>query len=474
MKISISIIIPVYNVEKYLADCLDSVVNQIIPFDEIIVVNDGSTDKSGKICFYYKVKNPEIILIEQENAGLSEARNVGLKKATGDYIVFLDSDDKVSPDMCKVLKETIEKNVELDVVYYASEIIKDIPIAISDDEYSRNNEIADNILNGFDSLKILFPAYYQMSACMAAYRKNFLNDCDIMFIKGILYEDRFFSLRVITEAEKVIYITYKLYIRRFRADSIVTSSGSKRKIEDVIFGHKAEWDYIKENEKWQNNKKITQYYILSGSFMALQNDVGAYNYEEERKTYIISFLNQWISYFDIYIMSINELTFLMYVLDEAENNSQILPLLNGFDSESDFKRYVNVVKKLLVEKCKDKLEALPLQQNMCIGVYGLGKHTECMLKLYNTYVGEIKSELYFIVSKEINPKQYGGNEIRVVDHLCRNTDYIIISSKMYQTEMCRKLDLVKFDRDKVITLYGANDAVDFVIISKLLLKNINC
>ena len=77
MNISISIIIPVYNVEKYLSECLNSVINQTMPFDEIIIVNDGSTDASSELCHTYKSKVPQINLLEQENMGLSAARNVG-------------------------------------------------------------------------------------------------------------------------------------------------------------------------------------------------------------------------------------------------------------------------------------------------------------------------------------------------------------------------------------------------------------
>ena len=320
MNISISIIIPVYNVEKYLSECLNSVINQTMPFDEIIIVNDGSTDASSELCHTYKSKVPQIKLLEQENMGLSAARNVGLEIATGDYIVFLDSDDMVSGDMCETIKSVLKSHGSLDVIYYASDIIKQISIVFSEEGYSRNKEKSGEVMKGFDSLKKLFPEDYQMSACMAAYKRSFLIENKISFIKGILYEDRFFSLRVITEAEDVIYITDKLYIRRFRADSIITSPASRKKIVDIIFGHKIEWNYIKSHKKWKDDKALTQYYVLCSMYMALQNDVGSLNDTKERREYISAFWDFWNTDFNIQIMSINELCLLLYILRKIKED----------------------------------------------------------------------------------------------------------------------------------------------------------
>jgi len=468
MRPSVSIIIPVYNVEKYLTECLDSVLNQTIPFDEIIIVNDGSTDSSEEICLSYKLKNPELVLIKQKNAGLSVARNTGLEIAKGDYIVFLDSDDLISSKMCETIKLVLEKNGFLDVVYYAADFIKEIPIAFPEDGYGRNSEMAGVVLNGFHSLRKLFPEYYQMSVCMSAYRNMFLKNNNIRFIKDILYEDRFFSLRVITEAEAVIYVTDKLYVRRFRADSIVTSPSARKKIEDVIYGHKAEWNYISNNLKWQNCKALTQYYVLCGSYMAFQNNVSSLNEAEERKTYVLTFLNRWLSYFDIHIMTINELTFLVYLLKKIEKDKNMLSMIRDFETENDLYQYESNVKGLLINKCREKLANLPLKDKVRVGIYGIGQHTKCMLNLYQDMLGKIESDLYFIVSQNAGRMEQNVRKIKHIEDLYPDTAYIIVSSKIYQTEMCKKLDQVRFDSKKVVVLYGANDAVDFAIIHEVL------
>lgn len=459
MDISVSIIIPVYNVERYLADCLNSVIKQTVSFDEIILVNDGSTDTSKEICNNYKLRFPEIKFLEQKNMGLSAARNAGLEVAGSDYIVFLDSDDMISSRMCEIIKSVLKNNNFLDVIYYAADIIKEIPIAFSEEGYSRNKEISGRVINGFDSLKNLFPEDYQMSACMAAYRRGFLEKNAICFIKGILYEDRIFSLQVISEAKDVIYITDKLYIRRFRTNSIITSPASRKKIEDIIYGHKIEWTYIRGHKKWQCNRALTQYYALCSSYMALQDDVGSLDEVDERKKYILAFWNFWNNYFDIVIMSLNELALLLYFLKKAKKN------LIMFDSFSEF---YDKIKDFLITKSKEKLNILPFKTSVRIGIYGIGQHTKCMLDLYRMLVGEIKSNLYFIVSQRIDKEDYEGKEIRQIEDLYQDTAYIVVSSKIYQKEICKKLEALSFDSNKIITLYNANDAVDFVIISRVL------
>lgn len=120
----ISIIVPVYNVENYVSKCIESIINQTYKDVEIIIVNDGSTDKSGDICDYYSKKDARIILIHQENQGLSMARNNALDIASGDYIGFVDSDDWIAPDMYGTLyNNAIEHDADISMCnfYYVSE-----------------------------------------------------------------------------------------------------------------------------------------------------------------------------------------------------------------------------------------------------------------------------------------------------------------------------------------------------------------
>ena len=439
MENRISVIIPVYNVRKYIEKCLDSILNQTVPFDEIIVVNDGSTDGSEIVCRKYQSAHPGIILIEQKNLGLSEARNRGMKRATGDYIVFVDSDDWVSDCMCETIKSIVADR-DLDVVYYAAQIVKETPVKISSEAYARDEETSGIVMNGFDSLIKLFPSYYQMSVCMAAYKRVFLKEHGIDFIKDILYEDRFFSLRVVTEAEMVVYITDHLYIRRFRPSSIVTSPASRKKIRDVIYGHLREWQYIRGSENWIKEKSLTQYYVLCGAVMAHQNDVSSENTQAESGEYLTAFFKEWMDYFEIDIMGENELCEL---LQER-------------------------IRELLEKKYKEKLGRLPFREKKQIALYGAGKHTDCLLWLYQYLIGVIVSEIDLIVSttKVTNPNN--AYVVRCLDEITDQWDIYILSSGVYQEEMYQNLRAKSIPEEKIYRLYDKNDAVDCVMVYEAL------
>lgn len=111
----ISIIVPVYNVEEYLPKCLDSIINQTYKNLEIIVVNDGSTDNSGKICDEYGERDYRIMVIHKANRGVSSSRNIGIKNASGEYILFVDSDDEIEKDYVNVMARAVT-NSDCDLV----------------------------------------------------------------------------------------------------------------------------------------------------------------------------------------------------------------------------------------------------------------------------------------------------------------------------------------------------------------------
>lgn len=200
----ISIIIPVYNAEKYLTRCLDSVINQTYKKLEIIVVDDGSTDDSKKILEEYEKKDSRMVIIHKKNGGQSSARNVGLKYANGDYIGFVDSDDYIVDNMYEFLKDMIEQ-------HHAD-------IAMCD--YTRNKNKLDKGWNEKiveylgEDINMLFyrlkgeKSFY--SVWNRLYTKNLLQG--INFIEGKTTEDVLFTYDVYKKASKVVYSPLKKYM----------------------------------------------------------------------------------------------------------------------------------------------------------------------------------------------------------------------------------------------------------------------
>ena len=121
-NVEVSIVVPIYNVEKYLQRCLESLINQTFSNIEIIALNNGSTDKSLDILKYYAYQDKRLLVINNENIGVSKARNIGIKKAKGKYIVFVDSDDWIDANMIEALHEAIiDNNCDLAICTYVRE-----------------------------------------------------------------------------------------------------------------------------------------------------------------------------------------------------------------------------------------------------------------------------------------------------------------------------------------------------------------
>lgn len=224
--IKVSVIIPVYNTEKYLRECLDSVVQQTLEEIEIICVNDGSPDNSREILKAYAESDERIRVIEQNNAGLSAARNTGLAAAKGAFIYFLDSDDRIDPHALEILYgEASLKN--LDILYFnGSTFYDDKKLEHQNQKfknrYERNFELQD-ILTGKQLYKRMQSAHaYNPSVAIQFFSKAFLLRNELSFFEGILHEDNLFSFACILKAERVSCIQEVLFRRRMRADSIMT------------------------------------------------------------------------------------------------------------------------------------------------------------------------------------------------------------------------------------------------------------
>lgn len=221
-KIKISVIVPVYNVEEYIEECIESIVNQTLKEIEIIIVNDGTKDNSIKKIEKY-FSDPRIILINKENGGISSARNAGLKIARGEYISFIDSDDFIEPTMLEDLYNNSEK---AEIVF--SNIIS-YDNKTGNKSYSESR-IEFGILNKgsylFNTLNLPFATLNKI------YKKDYLERINLTFIKGIIYEDSIFSIKALFLANKVKYIDKNHYNYRVnRNGSTMTITHSDRKKE---------------------------------------------------------------------------------------------------------------------------------------------------------------------------------------------------------------------------------------------------
>ena len=206
----ISIIVPVYNVEPYLEQCLDSIIHQTYRDIEIIVVNDGSTDRSGEICRAYAGRDPRIVLFETENRGLSAARNLGIDNAHGEWIMFVDSDDWVEPEFCEAPLRAAQEN-DADLVIFDSVLFRGGTCI--------NKKRIE--INGFVSAEAAVEYGYP-----AVWNKLFkrLFFADICFPEGRRYEDLLTTYHLIYKAKRIIALECPLYYYRIRDGSITQAT----------------------------------------------------------------------------------------------------------------------------------------------------------------------------------------------------------------------------------------------------------
>lgn len=219
----ISVIIPVYNVEDYLAECLKSVVEQTFDDFEVLVINDGSPDHSQKIIDQYVKKYPFVHSFIKENGGLSSARNYGLKKSKAKYVYFLDGDDFIAPNLLQSCYDKI-KETDADVVYFDFF------------EYysSENMRILPGLKNVCGEKKKQFMVS-PPAAWNKVFRKNLFLDHEIFFPEGKWYEDLATTPRILIHAEKLEYLNEPLYYYRQREGSIMKTVNPKMfQMYDVI------------------------------------------------------------------------------------------------------------------------------------------------------------------------------------------------------------------------------------------------
>lgn len=225
----VSVVVPIYNVEDYLSMCIESLLNQKFSDYEIILINDGSTDKSGEIAKDYEKKNENIKLIEIKNSGLSEARNTGLKYVEGEYVTFVDSDDFVEENYLNDLYNEISSK-ELDILicsFYRTSEKEKIFVNI--------NLCAEKVYSNIDILSCILRGEVQCYAWNKIYKTSLFLENNIRYPFGKLYEDIETLVRLVMNSKRIGFINKRLYNYRIRNGSIVNKEKNDRAIVDMKY-----------------------------------------------------------------------------------------------------------------------------------------------------------------------------------------------------------------------------------------------
>lgn len=267
-----SIIVPVYNVEKYLPKCIDSILNQTNQDFELLLVNDGTKDNSQKIIDEYVAKCPDKVRgFIKENGGLSDARNYGVERAKGEYIIFIDSDDYVDAELLEKVNDVIENNAGVDVVGYNLVDVDEAGNVLRTTEKGKSE-----CLSGEEAIKFAVNAKQCFEpACGYAYRLEFWKNNDLKFMKGIYHEDFALIPLIIVKADKVVFTNFNGYFY-LQTQNSITRNNSIEKARKSAFDFVKGYDFLvdevnKIQFKDEYAKSMYMSYIANAAIYKMEN-----------------------------------------------------------------------------------------------------------------------------------------------------------------------------------------------------------
>ena len=259
MKPLLTVVIPVYNVEKYLNRCIESILLQEWKNYDILLVDDGSTDNSPQICEDYAKAYDIISVIHKENGGLSEARNTGISNAEGEYVYFLDSDDWIEPNTFSDLAEVIESD-QYDIISFNPEFVK------SEHDIIKSDSKRTKRLTGKEALIDMFSyGFITGFATDKIYRKALFTKNTIQFPVGKYYEDLGTNYKLFLAAKKVYATNQKYYHYLIDNPDSITQSWNEKKFRDMFGFYKEVFysDFVRSQLN-QEELHISQLYYVNG------------------------------------------------------------------------------------------------------------------------------------------------------------------------------------------------------------------
>lgn len=286
----ISVVLPIYNVEKYLEDCIESVRRQTYRNLEIILVDDGSTDRSSVICDNYLQIDSRVKVIHKKNGGLSDARNVGIKASTGLYIALIDSDDLVAPEFIEDLyKQCMLTDSHVAICRYCRFENEIVQRSATENNISviTGEEVIEKIYQGIAS-------EYGFVAWNKLYHRSLFEN--IKYPVGKIYEDTVTTYKLLLLAERVVLVGKPLYFYRVRPDSIMTQKYSLNKVKDGVDADSSVVTYL-YNHKYMELLKYASPYFCKQTIYAyykISRKLDTSEKKEARQYLRLVYRNTWI------------------------------------------------------------------------------------------------------------------------------------------------------------------------------------
>ena len=334
----ITVIMPVYNVEKYLAEAIETTINQTYKNLEILIIDDGSTDSSGKICDEYAKKDERIRVIHQENKGLSGARNTGLENATGKYLMFIDSDDLFELDACEIMYNAIEeKNADYVIGNY---------INIDDDGTRWEKPVFsfEKYTEFKLSIKDYEKSFYIMNSAVwnKIFRKSFIDSLGLKFVERLPAEDAMFTTYAFIKSSNVWYVPKIVYQYRQRvADSISVSCTHK-----YFEGINKAYYIIYKNFKDNNEMEYYRYFYAKSMNYILYKFIDSTKLTRQEKLDILDEM-KWFYELGVQIKVPTILNSVRYIIESI--------IENDYDQTLKYCDILAQIRKMLTKELREKM-----------------------------------------------------------------------------------------------------------------------
>ena len=357
--VEISVIVPAYNVENYINECLDSIRNQTFSDIEVICINDGSSDRTLEILNEYESKDSRFRIFTQENKGLSATRNVGLDNAQGKYIYFIDSDDYLELNALETLYNIAEEK-SLDCVLFKLINFDDatgekFPTEYYEMEFLKE-AVGDNVFSHEDIEGQMF------NVSVSVPGKLFKSDLigEIRFVEGIIFEDNPFFVEILFNAKRMFFLDEYLYYRRVRENSIITSSKNFMDfitVSNLLIDLTKQYGYYDEYKGPLFNKTIKNMFIRF-----VQTD------DDYKKEYFAKMKDDFLSKKDeydhdeVFQNSDDRLKEIYYKCIEAETPKELELYLKVFDLQTKLDR----TNELKSQINRDKYKLLHRSQELSV------------------------------------------------------------------------------------------------------------
>lgn len=434
--IKTSVIIPVYNTQEYIGECLESLFNQTQKDIEIIAVDDGSTDNSLEILKSYQRKHDNLVVISQENKKLGGARNTGMEVAQGECIYFIDSDDVIDKNTLEILYCKV-MNYKLDIVSFDAETFGDLPDDKGRFRYYDRSDVGidpDSVYSGFDFWNRFYLMHDPMITAWSFYfRKEFLDKYDIRFQENLFFEDGEFAVRVYLKAERMMYVPQKLYRRRIRQGSIMLSQFDLPHLKGILSNTRLICRYINEDMHTYQEKRLFLKFWRSQFFKILRQ----WHATDAQKDKDAMELAGGI------IDELAESTFLFEYIDRKFYRD-LLKFMKWLQDEACFPKGRMRIREVMEEWHI---------KNAWLCVFGAGKVAEKVITMLHT--GELKYDnVIFAVTEFVNDqKEFQGYPMIEIKDLSRYADMadILIASTKYEDEMLKTVHLLFSDEYPVKT-----------------------